>query len=53
MFEFNAGDSIHTENSYKYTIDEFQTLARQAGFTPCRVWTDNADLFSLHYLRVA
>jgi len=50
-FEFNAGDSIHTENSYKYTIDEFQTLARQAGFTPCRVWTDNDDLFSLHYLR--
>ena len=50
-FEFNAGDSIHTENSYKYTIDEFQVLARQAGFTPCRVWTDNDDLFSLHYLR--
>ena len=50
-FEFNAGDSIHTENSYKYTIDEFQALASQAGFTPCRVWTDNDDLFSLHYLR--
>ena len=50
-FEFNAGDSIHTENSYKYTIDEFQGLARQAGFTPCRVWTDSDDLFSLHYLR--
>ena len=52
-FEFNAGDSIHTENSYKYTIDEFQALARQAGFTPCRVWSDNNDLFSLHYLQVA
>ena len=50
-FEFNAGDSIHTENSYKYTIDEFQGLARQAGFAPCRVWTDTDDLFSLHYLR--
>jgi dimethylhistidine N-methyltransferase len=50
-FEFNAGDTIHTENSYKYTIDEFHALARQAGFTPCRVWTDNDDLFSLHYLR--
>ena len=53
IFEFNAGDSIHTENSYKYTIDEFQTLAQQAGFTACRVWSDNDDLFSLHYLQVA
>ena len=52
-FEFSAGDSIHTENSYKYTVDEFQVLARQAGFTPSKVWTDNGDLFSLHYLRVA
>ena len=52
-FKFNAGDSIHTENSYKYTIDEFQMLAQQAGFTPCRVWSDNNDLFSLHYLRAA
>ena len=52
-FEFSAGDSIHTENSYKYTIDEFQALAQQAGFTPCRVWSDREDLFSLHYLRAA
>ena len=53
IFEFSAGDSIHTENSYKYTIEEFQTLAQQAGFTPCRVWSDREDLFSLHYLRAA
>lgn len=52
-FEFSAGDSIHTENSYKYTIDEFQALAQQAGFTPCRVWSDREGLFSLHYLRAA
>ena len=52
-FEFSAGDSIHTENSYKYTIDEFQTLAQQAGFLPCRVWSDRDALFSLHYLRAA
>lgn len=49
-FEFNAGDSIHTENSYKYTVEEFQALARSAGFTPRRVWTDAASLFSLHFL---
>jgi dimethylhistidine N-methyltransferase len=51
-FDFVAGESIHTENSYKYSIDEFQTLASQAGFTPVDVWTDAARLFSLHYLRV-
>ena len=51
IFEFNAGDSIHTENSYKYTVGEFQTLARSAGFLPHRVWTDSAALFSLHFLR--
>jgi len=53
QFEFNAGDSIHTENSYKYTVAEFQTLARQAGFTPQRVWCDEEALFSLHFLRAA
>ncbi len=50
-FEFNAGDSIHTENSYKYTIEEFQALSRSAGFSPRRVWTDSDALFSLHFLR--
>jgi dimethylhistidine N-methyltransferase len=51
-FDFNAGDSIHTENSYKYTNDEFRSLAQQAGFTSCAVWTDSDRLFSLHFLRV-
>ncbi len=51
-FAFNAGDSIHTENSYKYTQDEFCVLAQQAGFASCAVWTDADRLFSLHFLRV-
>jgi dimethylhistidine N-methyltransferase len=51
-FDFNVGDSIHTENSYKYTIEEFQRLAQQAGFTPCQAWTDSDALFSVHFLRV-
>ena len=51
-FDFNAGDSIHTENSYKYTNDEFRLLAQRAGFTSCAVWTDSDRLFSLHFLRV-
>lgn len=49
--DFAAGESLHTENSYKYTIDEFQQLARQSGFVPEQVWTDDQQLFSVHCLR--
>jgi len=52
-FNFSAGENIHTENSYKYSIDEFKALACQAGFEPVRVWTDPAQLFSVHYFRCA
>jgi dimethylhistidine N-methyltransferase len=50
LFEFSEGESIHTENSYKYSIDEFQTLASQAGFSNKKTWTDKNELFSVHYL---
>jgi len=50
-FTFAAGETIHTENSYKYAADEFGLLATQAGFEPQRCWTDEADLFSVHLLR--
>jgi uncharacterized SAM-dependent methyltransferase len=49
-FEFEEGESIHTENSHKYTVDGFSCLAMKAGFTPVRVWTDPERLFSLHWL---
>jgi len=52
-FTFSREESIHTENSYKYTITEFQSLARKAGFESVRVWTDPAQLFSVHYFRRA
>ena len=51
-FRFSAGETIHTENSYKYSVDEFQALARQAGFEPVHCWIDNEGLFSIHYLTV-
>jgi len=51
-FLFEAGESIHTESSYKYSIEQFQSLARRAGFRPRRVWTDPAQLFSVHYLGI-
>jgi len=38
--EFAAGETIHTENSYKYTIESFGLLARSAGWTPVDSWTD-------------
>jgi len=52
-FSFTKGERIHTENSHKYAIEEFQTLARSAGWTPAHAWTDADGLFSLHLLRLA
>ena len=51
-FSFAKGERIHTENSYKYSIEEFQALARSAGWTPAHSWTDADRLFSLHLLRL-
>ena len=49
-FRFKADESIHTENSYKYTIDQFREMASAAGWQAGRLWTDaNAD-FSVHEL---
>lgn len=50
-FAFAEGETIHTENSYKYGVEEFQALARRAGWTPEQVWTDAANLFSVHLMR--
>lgn len=50
-FAFAAGETIHTENSYKYRPDEFRHLATQAGFEPLHAWTDAGDLFGVMYLR--
>ncbi|MGD9542584.1 MAG: L-histidine N(alpha)-methyltransferase [Methylocystis sp.] len=52
-FRFRAGETIHTENAYKYTIEEFSNIARSAGWTPLRVWTDDERLFSVHELVAA
>lgn len=48
---FAAGESIHTENSYKYTVPGFRALAAGAGWTALAVWTDPHHLFSVHALR--
>jgi len=51
--EIMEAETIHTENSYKYGLMEFQGLAQRAGWQPVRCWTDPDHLFSLHYLEVS
>ena len=40
LISFKAGDLIHTENSYKYTQEDFVEKLRRAGFTDIQCWTD-------------
>jgi dimethylhistidine N-methyltransferase len=43
----DAGERIHTENSYKYTVDSFQRLLREAGFAHTTCWTDERRWFAV------
>jgi dimethylhistidine N-methyltransferase len=52
-FDFRVGETIHTENSYKYSLDSFGALARGAGWSSVAVWTDSDRFFSVHALRSA
>src|ERR1700681_5015519 len=49
-FSFRAGESIHTESSYKYSLERFTALARGSGWTPRESWTDAERMFSVHAL---
>jgi dimethylhistidine N-methyltransferase len=49
-FKFSAGESIHTESSYKYSIERFAALARGSGWEPKSSWTDAEEQFSVHAL---
>jgi L-histidine Nalpha-methyltransferase len=44
---FAAGERIHTENSYKYRIETFEMLLRQAGYAPVQWFTDTARRFAV------
>jgi L-histidine Nalpha-methyltransferase len=50
VFRFHRGETIHTENSYKYAPEEFAALAVLAGFKPARLWLARDGLFSIHGL---
>lgn len=52
-FEFTEGETIHTENSYKYSVDEFSALAASAGFSCETYWSDANDWFTLYYFKAA
>ena len=49
-FAFSAGESIHTESSYKYSIARFAALARGSGWEPKASWADAEEQFSVHAL---
>ena len=49
-FAMKSGETIHTENSHKFTPDAFSTLAARAGFTVRTHWSDERELFTLYWL---
>ncbi len=52
-FHFTDGETIHTENSYKYAINEFERLAGDAGLSLARTWTDSENKFAVLLFDVA
>ena len=46
---FEAGERIHTENSYKYSVEEFGALLRRTGFRNVTAWTDQRNWFALFH----
>lgn len=52
-FRFLEGETVHTENSYKYDVPEFHALAGTAGFKPVQTWRDGRGLFAVYLLSAA
>jgi dimethylhistidine N-methyltransferase len=51
--DFRAGETIHTENSYKYSVESLRALARGASWRPLAVWTDAKNYFSIQAFELA
>lgn len=49
-FSFLPGETIHTENSYKFNLEEFQQLLANTGLCLRKVWTDKRDYFAVTYI---
>lgn len=48
--KFRAGETIHTENSHKYTPDHFTTIAEESGWMVQDIWSDKDNLFAVAVL---
>ncbi len=53
LINFKNGETIHTENSYKYDLSSFQNLMQSAGWRSLKIWTDPQNLFAIHFLEAA
>jgi L-histidine N-alpha-methyltransferase len=51
-FAFDEGETIHTEYSYKYSLENFSRLTARAGFSLAGQWTDPKRYFAVQYLVV-
>ena len=51
--DFRAGETIHTENSYKYSVESLAALARGVGWLPAGAWTDARKYFSIQAFTLA
>ncbi|MFA0812131.1 L-histidine N(alpha)-methyltransferase [Microbulbifer epialgicus] len=50
--DFLEGETIHTENSHKYSINGFSKLLSKGGFAPICHWKDSAKSYAIHYAQV-
>lgn len=53
VFPLREGELIHTEDSHKYTVDEFAAMAKQAGLQLVKSWSDRNHYFAVMYFQVA
>ncbi|WP_278374287.1 L-histidine N(alpha)-methyltransferase, partial [Idiomarina abyssalis] len=52
-FQFKEGETIHTENSYKYYPEEFYRLASSAGWKREKIWLAPDGIFAIMLLHNA
>lgn len=52
VINFKKGETIHTENSYKYSRNEFLSLIKQANYECLKIWSDQKNYFSIFCLKV-
>ena len=50
-FSLREGESLHTEDSHKFTLERLRLMAARAGFEPGRAWMDTRRWFCVQWLR--